>query len=291
MIQPYLIIVFLCIIALTIVYARCSHPLESFANPPRKKLAFCFLIIDKINHADLWYRFFQKADPDTYTIYIHYKHDTDLGWFNQFKIRDCVPTRWGDVSLIHAHNLLFRRALLDDVDNYKFIMLSNSCIPVKSFAHIYHTLTSNSNGHFNIADPSTCFPKCNFLLLTTPKKYIQKSSQWFILNRPQAEIVTRDTTIDERYTSIFAPEEHYFISKMYQDGQERNLTLTPNLAGGATTFTNWSDMGHPWPPLPEDRQPKNYDSITDEELEYLLQSDSLFARKFNSGCDLARLIV
>jgi hypothetical protein len=41
-----------------------------------KKLAFCFLIYDVINHEELWKLFFDRVDPSKYSIYIHYKTNT-----------------------------------------------------------------------------------------------------------------------------------------------------------------------------------------------------------------------
>ena len=42
-----------------------------------KKIAFCFLIYDIINHEELWNIFFQNVDTNKYNIYIHYKFNYD----------------------------------------------------------------------------------------------------------------------------------------------------------------------------------------------------------------------
>lgn len=62
-------------------------------------------------------------------------------------------------------------------------------------------------------------------------------------------------------------------------GRSDTLQLTPNLASGATTFTNWQGMEYPWP---SDNGLKNYNTITVEEWEYLLKSPAFFGRKFNA---------
>ncbi len=82
---------------------------EPFNDKP-KKIAFCFLIYDSINHEELWNNFFANADRNKYTIYIHYKENLPLKHFEDNKIKNSIPTAWGDKSLVKASNLLFRTA-------------------------------------------------------------------------------------------------------------------------------------------------------------------------------------
>lgn len=75
-----------------------------------KKIAFCFLIYDKINLEELWNIFFKNVDNNKYNIYIHYKTDKPLQYFEKYKLKECIETKYADVSLIHAHNLLLKQA-------------------------------------------------------------------------------------------------------------------------------------------------------------------------------------
>ena len=50
-----------------------------------KKVAFCFLIYDVINHEELWNIFFKNVDTNKYTIYIHYKFNKPLKYFEKYK--------------------------------------------------------------------------------------------------------------------------------------------------------------------------------------------------------------
>ncbi len=54
-----------------------------------------------------------------------------------------------------------------------------------------------------------------------------------------------------------------------------------NEADDATTFTNWEGMDYKYP---SNRGLKNYNSISKDELLYLLNSKSLFGRKFTRAC-------
>ena len=71
-----------------------------------KKIGFCFLIYDIINYEELWYKYFKNIDNKKYSIYIHYKTDVPLKYFNKYKLDNCIYTKYSDVSIINAHNLV-----------------------------------------------------------------------------------------------------------------------------------------------------------------------------------------
>lgn len=246
-----------------------------------KKIAFCFLIYDVINHEELWNIFFQNVDTNKYTIYIHYKSNKPLKYFEKYKLNNCVETKYADVSLVHAHNLLFKTAYEDGCD--KIISLSQSCIPFKTFDYIYDFLSKDNFGHFNVMPTSQCFPRCDSLITYYDKNIINKSSEWFILNRKMCESVVYydKMKINEEYGTIYAPEEIYFITSIFNNNLQNEIITTPNVANDATTFTNWEGMDYKYP---SNRGLKNYSSITEEEILYLLNSKCLFGRKFNREC-------
>jgi hypothetical protein len=246
-----------------------------------KKIGFCFLIYDIIENEELWNIFFENVDPHKYNIYIHYKFNKQLKYFEKYKLDNCIQTEYADVSLIHAYNLLFKKAYDDGCD--KMINLSQSCIPFKSFDYIYHFLTKDDFGHFNIAPRSHCFPRCNRLLNYYDQSVIQKSSNWCILNRKLCELVINydKHKINNEYNSIYAPEEHYFITTIFKNNLQNEIITTPNLANDATTFTNWEGMDYKYP---SNRGFKTYNSIAEDELLYLMNSKCLFGRKFKMEC-------
>lgn len=261
-------------------------------NKNKKKIAFCFLIYDKINQEELWYEWFKGVDKNKYNIYIHYKENKYLKHFEKYKIRENIPTKYGDVSLIHAQNLLFNTALKDN-NNYKFINLSQSCVPVKSFDYIYDFLTKDNLGHFNVAPMEQVFPRCNSLIEYYPKDKIKKSSQWFILNKEITKTVVNSDkeNINKMYSKIFAPEEHYYITTIYNNNLENQINITDNLAY-STTYTGWTDMKD-YISFKNKKlkktTPHDYEEISNEELDYLVNSECLFARKFQENCDLKYL--
>ena len=83
-----------------------------------KKIGFCFLIYDIINCQELWNIFFKDIDKKKYGIYIHYKFNDELKYFDKYKIKNCIFTKYADISLTHAYNLLFKTAYLDNCDKF-----------------------------------------------------------------------------------------------------------------------------------------------------------------------------
>lgn len=252
------------------------------------KIAFLFLIYDEIVHEDLWFKFFEGVDPSLYTIYIHYKENKKLKHFEKFKLDNCVDTKFADISLIYANNVMLREALKDK-QNKKFINLSQSCIPLKSFDYVYNFLTCDNDSHFfHAAKRHKCFPRCDKLLEYIPRGKIDKSNQWFILNRTIAErsSVKKSFYLDHLYKDIYAPEEHYYITLVNELGLQGETSFTDTYMDEATTFVNWGSPGlkYKYKTTGTKEHPKEYFEIKEEELVHLLNSQCLFGRKFHKDC-------
>ena len=247
-----------------------------------KVLGLCFLIYDKINHEELWYNWLRNVDKKKYKIYIHYKNDMKLKYFEKYKLDNCIQTKYCDITIVHAHNILFTQAYKDGCQ--KIISLSQACIPLKSFDYVYNFLTKDNFSHFNIVpNQKGVFPRCDNIIKQYGKDNIQKTSNWFILDK-NIGIILCSKKLDEInnvWKNIYCPEEHFFISEVFKNNLTSEIITTPNLASGATTFTNWNDMDYPY----QDHYGlKTYGIITKQEIDYLLKQPCLFGRKFNPDC-------
>jgi hypothetical protein len=80
------------------------------------------------------------------------------------------------------------------------------------------------------------------------------------------------------------PDEHCYITTIFYNNLQHELITTPNAANDATTFINWEGMQYKYPST---KGLKNYSSITEDELLYLLNSKCLFGRKFNMECNMS----
>jgi hypothetical protein len=250
-----------------------------------KKIAFCFLIYSKIDHIELWTEWFNNIDTAKYNIYIHYREYASLEGFERYRMPTCIETKYADISLVHAQNKMLQYAFEHDSDNYKFVLLSQSCIPLKSFQHVYDFLTKDHYGYLNICPAKQCFPNCKSLLEHLPEKYISKSHQWSIYNRLLVEKLayTDYNLIQNLFKTVYAPEEVFYYTFIKIYGLEDQIKTTSNSSERATTFTNWE--GTPYKYM-STRGIKTYLDIELEEILFLLRSPCLFGRKFHRFCSI-----
>ena len=105
-----------------------------------RKIAFLFLVIDNPNFPDIWDKYF-KNNQDKYTIYIHPKYPEKHTWKPKNIIRNLKETAWGHI--VEAEVSLFKEAYKDK-NNYKFITISESCVPIKTFDEFYKDVINDT---------------------------------------------------------------------------------------------------------------------------------------------------
>lgn len=281
-----LYIILILLFSLFIYY--CSTKEKYVILKEQQKVAFLFLIYDEINNQDLWIQFFKGIDRSKYSIYIHYKHDQDLKEFNDYKLKNCIPTNWGDLSLIKAQNVLLKEAIKDPLNKH-FIFLSNSCVPLKPFNVIYDKLCNYNNKSFiHKANDNQVFPRYEHILNFTQKDNIKKQSQWCILCRKHVDILLRDENIYMNwYSGVPIPDESVYITYLTSQKCNDELIITENNEKH-TTFINWYEdykfsYNH-------NGLPKVYNSISIDEINFLLSSPCFFARKFTKDFENKHVI-
>ncbi len=275
-----------------------------------KKIAFLFLVYDDIVFDDLWAAFFESTDHTKYSIYIHDKNDKP-GRFDKYKLPTTVDTEWAKISLVKAQNLLLEEALKDP-HNERFIFLSQSCVPVKTFEYIYEYLFYNECSIFN-RRPIEFPPRYkglqyileNFHFATLYKfneiNQVYKASQWCILNRKHASLLSDKQKFNNSrwhniFGNIFAPDEIFYLTILMNLKLHDEIKTTDDLSY-SSTFDNWGPLpkwarekfGYKGPQdfkfaRPLKNRVKTYQQIQQKELDYLLDSESLFARKFTKHC-------
>lgn len=248
-----------------------------------KVLGLCFLIYDKINHEELWHNWLKNVDKKKYKIYIHYKNDIKLKYFEKYKLDNCIETEYADIGLVKAQNLLIKASVNDNCTHT--IFLSNSCIPFKPFKYIFEHLDVNFS-YFNRSPDEQCFPRCNQTIKYIDKIHIKKAHQWCILNYKHSKLLITETDYMDWFNyHETVPDEHCYLTKLFKLNLNSEIITTPNLASGATTFTNWEGMDYEFP---TNQGLKNYNIITMEEIDYLIKQPCLFGRKFNIDCKVIK---
>jgi len=243
------------------------------------------LIYDKINHEALWYQYLKNIDRDKYNIYIHYKHDIPLLYFNKYKLLTTIPTQYGGISIVMAQLLLLQEALKDK-DNQHFIWLSQACVPLKSFDTIYNSL-DETKSYFNLAPDTQVFPRANLCLkYIRDRKRVKKANMASIVNRKHAIFfLTNHSRIRKIFSGIKHVDEIALITVLHCMNLQHEIISTHNIAAGAIIFAQWSDIDN-YKVFQKSIKKNDYTymSICQEELDYLVKSNSLFGRKFEEGC-------
>ncbi|KAJ8753725.1 hypothetical protein K2173_026401 [Erythroxylum novogranatense] len=213
------------------------------------KVAFLFLSRGSLGLAALWELFF-KGHEGFYTIYWH----TGPG------LKETVPessvfygrqipsqeVRWGQNTMIEAERRLLANALLD-FSNRRFVLISESCIPLYNFSTIYTYLMGSAQSFVSVYNdlPS---PEVRRHYRSQMRPVVQfhqwqKGSQWFQMNRHLAVEVVSDTTYFPMFqkfcTSPCVSDEHYLPTFVYIKFGKKNANRT-------LTWVDWSRGGpHP----------------------------------------------
>ncbi|KHN39690.1 hypothetical protein glysoja_020768 [Glycine soja] len=196
----------------------------------------------------LWERFFH-GHSSLFNIYIHSppRFLLNVSHSSPFYLRH-IPSQdvsWGTVTLADAERRLLANALLD-FSNERFVLLSESCIPVYNFPTVYRYLTNSSLSFVESYDEPTRYGRGRYSRNMLPHiqlRHWRKGSQWFELNRALAVYIVSDTN----YYSLFRkyckpacyPDEHYIPTflNMFHGSLNSNRTVT---------WVDWSMLGpHP----------------------------------------------
>jgi len=185
----------------------------NFKKNKNDKIAFLFLTRNNIKQPQLWYDFLSDGNGKC-NLYVHTKERDKLT--QQFIIDHQIPehihTEWGHSNLLTATNALIKNALKDKT-NKRFILISESCIPLHLFDTVFHVLfhgekTRNKSFLYTRITPQVEWGEKHrkhkdaaYLQLCRngdPSKELgitwanmMRNSQWMILNREHAEIADK----------------------------------------------------------------------------------------------------
>jgi len=274
------------------------------------KIAFLFLTIDNVRFPKIWNDFF-KNNEDKMNIYCHpkYPEKVNVPWQKRNIINDLAETAWG--KTINALINLFK-ASLKDKNNKKFIILSESCLPIKSFDKFYKFL-ENDNINTSYIDfwemPKKDHNILKSKLPTNFFKYkLKKHSSWYCLSRYHIKKLLITPEI-YKFTRILAGEENYLTLILNSD-YIKDFTI--NYANWTYNKTKIIKLNQKLKKLYEKkekeftnkynedifelrkqksilaRHPKIYDKISKAELKKMKNSKSFFYRKFSADSDICK---
>ncbi|KAK4797825.1 hypothetical protein SAY86_030151 [Trapa natans] len=270
------------------VMIRGMEPLEpSHGDASLPKVAFMFLTSRAVHLSPIWEKFF-RGHQGLYSIYWHaHPSYEDSMPVDSVFYGTRIPSQevqWGTSSMMDAEKRLLANALLDP-SNQRFVLLSESCIPLFDFKTVYSYLT-NTNLSFQASfdDPRKSArgrynPKMAPTINVTDWR---KGSQWFELNRDLANLVVSDQNYYRVFQEHCRPpcyvDEHYIPTLL-------NILRPASNSNRTVTWVDWS-RGGPHPGK------FGWDDMTDEFLDSIRFGSNcryngnvtskcfLFARKF-----------
>nr|XP_024368912.1 uncharacterized protein LOC112279062 isoform X7 [Physcomitrium patens] len=170
-------------------------------NRTKSKLAFMFLTGHNMALDILWNQFFEEVEEHEYSVYIHArpgysfsKGNTICRSFINRQLNNSILVEWGEATMIRAERLLLTEALQDPL-NQRFFLLSDSCIPLYNFTHIYNYVMSSQKSFVDsFVDKND--DQYNILMepVISEDKW-RKGSQWVALTRKHAEVIAGDSTV------------------------------------------------------------------------------------------------
>lgn len=215
---------------------------------PKPKIAFLFLVRGPLPLAQLWDRFF-RGHEGLYSIYVHVDplynqsyHEDSVFYGRRIPSKE---VQWGRFNMVEAERRLLANALLDH-SNQRFVLLSESCIPLFNFSTIYSYLMNSKKSYIEVYDKKGATGLGRYsprmYPLIRPSQW-RKGSQWFEMSRELAlEVVS-----DRKYFPVF---EKYCKNSCY--GDEHYLPTYINIEFGkentnrTVTWVDWSVLGpHP----------------------------------------------
>jgi hypothetical protein len=200
------------------------------------KIAFLFLTMDNINWPIFW-NYYLKGHEKKFNIYVHpkYPNKVSIPWMKKNIIHNLVDTQWG--IIVNAYINLMEEAMKDK-RNQKFITISESCIPYKSFDELYEFLKNDNIKTSYIKS----LPIKNYdwtSRIKTQKnykniKYWRKHLARFCLSRYHVHILLQKKQELHFFYNMHVGDE-FFLSSIPKDKYMKDFAIT---------YDNWTYIEH-----------------------------------------------
>ncbi|KAM7487658.1 hypothetical protein LguiB_025142 [Lonicera macranthoides] len=214
----------------------------------KPKAAFMFLTRGRLPLAPLWELFF-KGHEGLFSIYLHsspeFTYEPPKSSVFYKRRIPSSQVQWGRASMIDAERRLLANALLD-FSNERFVLLSETCIPLFNFTTIYNYLINSNQSFLSSFDDPRPIGRGRYNKRMYPIVKLtdwRKGSQWFEVNRKLAIEIVSDVTYYPVFRNNCMPpcymDEHYLPTLV--------TMVSPELTSNRTvTWVDWSDGGsHP----------------------------------------------
>lgn len=254
---------------------------EEVEHGQEPKVAFLFLTRGDLHQEAVWTDYLNVANGST-RVHAHTKDLETLAeeslLFDR-QVSERFETSWGGISLVQATLSLLREAL-EDSDTTHFVLVSESCVPVRPFDALRTSLRMDHRSRMRVR-PWYEVRRRDVLkaqrLENIPgirKEIAHFQDQWMCLNREDALLVVENDRT-RAFENVFAPDEAYFASVLAAAGKPP-LQATANRP---ITWVDWSEGG---------AHPKEFNQVAPRTAAEIAESGCFFARKFTPESNIGR---
>lgn len=247
---------------------------------PEPKVAFLFLTRGDVHHLDIWEEYLEQTRGRA-RVLAHTK-DTSLisekSFLREAQIKEKIETEWASLSLVHATLVLLKTALAD-VDTTHFILVSESCVPVRPFDHLRMNLRRDDRSRmrmWSVADLKRVNPvkgsRMDYLTRIAPENR-WFHDQWICLSREDALIVIERDWL-QCFERVYIPDECYFATVLAASGKPP----LDALVNRPITWTAWQGGAHP----------REFAKMLPRDVATISESGCFFARKFPPQSDIGK---
>lgn len=269
------------------------------------KIAFLFLTIGDIHQPEIWTNYL-KNKQHLSSVYINPKHPALIKteWLENMVIPNHVEnTKWGHIT--EAYHRLLDEAVKDQ-DNVKFVFISESCIPLKSFDSFYEKMMRDDlrTSYIKFMKPSAYDTLSRIKTQPGYKEHepFVKHFARMCLSRYHAEkLLEQDFTFfnnmhvgDEFFLTLIHPEKGKDFIEDFEityDNWEGTKKKTGQLSDDIKTLKSkhpneFNENTIRRKKIMKDDiggNPITYSSITTDEIQKATKKESFFWRKFLPG--------
>ena len=273
---------------------------KSFNNPSTmycfqkisKKIAFLFLTIENPNFTKVWDKYFE-GNQDKINIYIHPKYSEKATWHQECIIENLKETKWG--CIVNAYKSLFKEAIKNK-DNFKFITVSESCLPIKPFIEMYNDLIKDDKSLIKLLPIKNYDWNArisNEIINNIGKKNIIKHYARMCLSRHHIKKILYNEKKLNLFIKMHVGDE-FFLS---------SITPLHNFNNFSVTFDDWGFVEKEKKKIKNmkdyyenkelqekynniAKNPKNIIIVSKEDLQNMKTTKSYFYRKFDKNSDI-----
>lgn len=245
------------------------------------KVAFLFLTRGDLHQEAVWNEYLNMANGSA-RVHAHTKDLETLAEESLLidrQVSERFETSWGGISLVQATLSLLREAL-EDSEATHFVLVSESCVPVRPFDALCSSLRMDNRSRMRVR-PWYEVRRRDVLkaqrLENIPgirKEIAHFQDQWMCLNREDALLVVENDRT-RAFQNVFAPDEAYFASVLAAVGKPP-LQATANRP---ITWVDWSEAG---------AHPREFNQVAPRTAAEIAESGCFFARKFTPESDIGR---